>query len=237
MGIFSSENPDVTTGPLTEFGFQKIERATKAAYVNMLQNFFSVRSTTFDISMPELASFQNKPNSTLLHIRRDFPFGERVFPLVVPAIKETREKKSYVGSDDMLTVEVGETPDGLKVGTDVFAGMAEIDVSLMIASTSPDERSRIAESIFFCFTHYFRTQFIYAAIDGSLFSITPATKPLSMGSESEITDSSNTSLVFVKAINISTFIEYQFKDYANEKSYEIVNVNYQLNDQLNVIEF
>jgi len=236
MSLFSSEHPNITTGGLTEFSFHKIERATKAAYVNILQNFFAQTSSAFDISIPELSSYQNKPGTTAIHIRRDFPFGERLFPLIVTSIDNVREKKSFLGSDDLLTIEVETTSEGLTVGTDIFAGMADIDLSLIIAASSPDERSKIAEAIYMCFTHYFRTQFVYLAHDGNLFSVTPSTKSVVMGSESEITDSSKTTLIYVKQVNLSTFIEYQFKDHASPKLYEITNINYDLDNQLNVIE-
>ena len=72
--------------------------------------------------------------------------------------------------------------------------------------------------------------------DESLFSLTPATKQISMGAETEISDESATTMVFVKDVSLSAFIEYQFKDFAIGKLYELRNINYELNNELNVIE-
>lgn len=237
MGLFTSEHPDVSSGGLYEHSFNKIERATKSAITNILENCFSSQSKVFELILPELKAIQNVPNQTpRIYIRKDFPYMERTFPLVVPLIKDTRERKAYIGSDDLLYIYSETSEDNYKSGIEVYAGMADVDLSLAVVTTTPDERSMIAEFIYLCFTHFFRTQFIYKGIDQSLFSIVPATKEISMGAETEINDESTTTLIYVKEITLSSFIEYHFRDFSVGRLYELKNINYELNDELNAIE-
>jgi len=237
MSLFTGEHPDVSSGDLYEFSFNKIERATKSVMVNILESFFSTQSKAFEMAIPELTATRNTPNQPpKIHIKKDFPYTERTFPLIVTAIKEVKERKAYIGSDDLFHIDAVTGPDGLKAGVENYVGMADVDLSLIVVTTSPDERSQLAEAIFLCFTHYFRNQFIYMGEDESLFSITPATKQITMGAETEITDESAVTMIYVKDIALSAFIEYHFRDFSVGKLYELRNINYELNDELNVIE-
>jgi len=228
MGLYATENPDVNSGPIHEFGFHKIERQTKTVINSMLNNFFSKRSKAYDIVIPEISSLQNIPNSpenTKVHNRRDFPFEERKFPMIVTTIAGAKERKSYIGADDLLLINTRENPDGTKIGHEVFAGMADIDLMLIIVSTSADERSKLAELIYMCFTHFYRGQFIYQDDIGNMFSITPGVKPVDFGAETEVTDESKTTLIYVKDMGLSTFIEYHFEDVATgDKLFELKNI-------------
>lgn len=226
MGLFTTQSPDVSSGPLFEFGFHKIQRHTKDVINNMLENYFSVRSKAYGIIVPEILSIQNTPSERKTHIRRDFVSEERKFPAIITAISKAVEKKPYIGADDLLFIDVGTTPDNTKVGTEVFAGMADIDLMLIVAATSPDERSMLAEMVFNCFTHYYRGHFIYEDENNGMFAIVPGTKPLDFGRESEVTDESKTTMLYLVDVGLSTTIEYHFADAITDgKFYEVSDVD------------
>lgn len=212
MGIHTTYSPDVSSGPLLEFGFHKIQRHTKDVINNMLENYFSVRSKAYGIIVPEILSLQNKPGDRKIEIRRDFVSEERKFPAILTTISRAVEKRVNIGADDLLFIREATTPDGEKVGVDVHAGMADIDLMLVIAATSPDERSMLAEMVFNCFSHYYRGHFIYENEDEDMFAIVPATKPIDFGRESEVTDESKTTIIYLVDIGISATIEYHFSD-------------------------
>jgi hypothetical protein len=225
MGIWTPSNPDISSGPLYEFGFQKILRQTKSVIVNILVNYFSVQNKAFVTVIPETELMQNSPNTvSKTNITRDFPFKERKFPLVIVGISDAREKKINIGSDNFIDTEILTTPDGIKYGVDVFGGMADIDVLIAIITTSPDERLMISESIFMCFSHFNRTQFIYQNQTGELFSIVPAGGPINFGRETEITDVSKTTLLYAIDVSFTSTVEYHFNDYTDGKLYEITHI-------------
>lgn len=212
MGLHTKGHSEISAGSLYEFGFYKALRQTKSAIINMLNNFFSVRNKAYGVVIPEIFAIQNTPTEKKIHAVRDFPFEERKFPLIVVTIAKASERKAYIGSDNLLYVDVQENEDGIKSGTNVYAGMADVDVMLGIITTSPDERMMLAEMILMCFSHYYRGQFIYKGTGNELFSITPAGNAIDFGTETEITDESDTTTVYAIDIGINTFIEYHFED-------------------------
>lgn len=237
MGLFTTAHPEVSSGPLSRFGFYKAQQQTKTVIISMLERFFSAQSKSFSIPAPEIVEVQSNEAGSKLNIRRDFSSVERKFPMIIVAIRNARERKSFVGADNYLYTDIQTTPDGEKIGWDVFAGMCDIELSLIVVTTSSEERMRYADLLHLCFTHYFRQQFIYYGEDGSLFSITPATKQVEFGAENEITDESKTTLVYVTEVVLSNFIEYHFKDYASDgKGYELKNLIYEIDNELGVIE-
>jgi hypothetical protein len=192
----------------------------------MLSNFFSGRNKAFTLVAPELLENQNRPNDYKVNIFREFPFSERKFPMIMISTVKSTEKKSYIGSDDLLYIETHTNDDGIKSANEVYAGMAYIDLLLSVITTSPDERKKLAELIYLCFSHFYRGQFIYTGENGSLFSIVPASKPIDMGGESEITDESKTTLVYIKDVTLSTTIEYHFMDIGlGERFKEVRNLS------------
>ena len=213
MGIHTKGHSEISAGSLYEFGFYKALRQTKSAIVNMLNNFFSKRNKAYGVVMPEIFSIQNTPaEEKKVHAVRDFPFEERKFPLIVVTNAKAKERKPYIGSDNLLYVDVQENENGAKSGKNVYAGMADVDVMLGIITTSPDERMMLAELVLMCFSHYYRGQFIYEGNGNDLFSITPGGNEIDFGTEAEITDESDTTTVYVIDVGISAFIEYHFED-------------------------
>ena len=239
MGIYTKSHSEISSGSLYEFGFYKALRQTKSVMVNMLNNFFSIRNKAYGIVMPEIFSLQNTPNNKKVHTVRDFPFEERKFPLIVVTNASAKERKPYIGSDNLLYVDVKENSEGVKSGTNVYAGMADINVMLGIVATSPDERMMLSELILMCFTHYYRGQFIYHGVGNELFSITPGGNEIDFGTETEITDSSDTTSVYVVDAGISVFIEYHFEDPLPDKtSTEVqeISLDEDMTDSLGIIE-
>lgn len=235
MGIYTTSHPDVTAGSIPEFGFQKVQRNTKTVIISMLEKFFSIRSKAYATIMPEVSGVQNTPNNIHINIFRDFPFQERKFPMIIVGITNHVEKFSYMGADDLRFINTIETPSGSLAGAEVFGGMADIDLGLVVTTTSPDERSLLVEMITMCFTHFYRGQFIYKNEADELFSIVPGARPLIIGPEAEITDISKTTLVYVNTVGIKTSIEYQFSDTITDgKFYELKNL--EIDEDSGVIE-
>lgn len=224
MGLDTKAHPEINAGALYEFGFHKALRQTKSVIVSMLNSFFSKRNKAFGAVMPEIFSLQNEPGAGTkkIHTLRDFPFQERKFPMILVTITNATEKKPYIGSDNLLYVEVDTNEDGSKMALNTYAGMAMVGVMLGIITTSPEERSQLAELVFMCFSHYYRGQFIYEEKDGSLFSITPASDQISFGTETEITDESDMTTVYVVDVGFSNFLEYHFKDFIADGTYHEV---------------
>ena len=227
MGIYTKAHSEVSAGGLYEFGFYKALRQTKSVIINMLNNFFSARNKAYGIVMPEIFSIQNIPNDEKkINTVRDFPFEERKFPLIIVSNASARERKPYIGSDNLLYVDVQTDSEGAKSGINVYAGMADVEVMLGIVATSPDERMMLSELILICFSHYYRGQFIYHGVGNELFSITPAGKEIDFGTETEITDASDTTTVYVIDIGIGAFIEYHFEDPLPDKiSTEVLDIS------------
>jgi len=222
MGIYTTSHPDVTAGSIPEFGFQKVQRNTKTVIISMMEKFFSIRSKAYATIMPEVSSVQNTPNDIHINIFRDFPFQERKFPMIIVGITNHVEKHSYIGADDLRFINVVETPNGAHVGSEIYGGMADIGLGLIVTTTSPDERSLLVELLTMCFTHFFRGQFIYKNEADELFSIVPGASPLTIGPEAEITDISKTTLVYVNTVGLKASIEYQFSDTITDgKLYEV----------------
>jgi hypothetical protein len=229
MALFSLSHPDVSSGGLLEFGFHKVIRQTKSVIINMLNTFFSNRSKAYGIAIPEVLSIQNsdeivtstgKTGHTAVYNVRDFPYTERKFPMVLVATSGVREKKPYIGADDLKMIEEIDTSGG-RIGVEVYGGMVDIDLTLIVVSTSPDERSRLVELIAICFSHYYRGQFIYYDEVGNMFSITPATKQLDFGAETEVKDESTTTMVYITDLAMSVFIEYHFIDVSDDQLHEL----------------
>jgi hypothetical protein len=239
MGLYTKGHPEISSNGLYEFGFYKALRQTKSVLVNMLNNFFSIRNKTYGIVMPEVFAIQNSPGNKKVNIYRDFPFQERKFPLIVVANASAKERKPYIGSDNLLYVDVQENSEGVKSGTNVYAGMADINVMLGIVTTSPDERMMLAEMILMCFSHYYRGQFIYKGHGNELFSITPAGNEIDFGTEAEITDESDTTTVYAIDLGISVFIEYHFEDPLPDGQFtEVQDISWDddMTDDLGIIE-
>lgn len=240
MGLYTKGHSEISPGSLYEFGFYKALRQTKSTIVNMLNNFFSKRNKAYGVVMPEIFAIQNIPKGEKkIHTVRDFPFKERKFPLIIVTNTKAKERKPYIGSDNLLYVDVQENEDGTKSGKDVYAGMADVDVMLGIVTTSPDERMMLAELVFMCFSHYYRGQFIYKGSGNDLFSITPGGNEIDFGTETEITDVSDTTTVYAIDIGISVFIEYHFEDPLPDGIYtelEEISLDDDMDSNLGVIE-
>ena len=239
MGIHTQQNPEISSNGLYEFGFYKALRQTKSVLVSMLNNFFSIRNKTYGVVMPEIFAIQNSPNEKKVHVHRDFPFAERKFPLIIVTHSSAKERKPNIGADNLLYVDVQENLDGTKSGTNVYAGMADISVMLGIVATSPDERMMLSELVLMCFSHYYRGQFIYKGKGNELFSITPAGSEIDFGTESEVSDVSATTTVYVIDLGISVFIEYHFEDPISDGYFtevKEINLDDDMTDSLGIIE-
>ena len=202
--------PESTSRALIDFSFFKIHRQSKAAIINMLENFFDSNNMEYKLHIPELVEVQNKVEDTKLFIERDFPYKERKFPIIVVSIDSAKEKKMYMGVDNYVAHKVIEVK-GKKTAIPIYTGAGNVTLKLIIATNSAEDRSKLAEMIGICFTHFYRWQYFYTLGDGNTFSIVPNTGELDFGGESEIEDdSANMTFIYTTNITMQAFIEYTF---------------------------
>jgi hypothetical protein len=109
-------------------------------------------------------------------------------------------------------VRVVETSAGVTVASDIYHGAADISLSLIVVCQTTEHRMKFAEMINMCFTHYYRWQYFYTFGDGNTFSIVPNTQPLEFGTETEATDVSPDSLLYITDISMKCFVEYTFTE-------------------------
>ena len=211
MGFKTPFLPENTLGSLNNFGFYKIQRQTKTVIIEMLTNFFNAINSIYQLQMPDLIGIQNAEEAQKIFIQRDFSAQQRRIPAILVAIKNSMERKMYIGGDNLSYFEIDETSTG-KTAVEVYHGAADIGLALIVIAQSPDERMQFAELINMCFTHYYRWQYFYSTGDGTMFCIVPSTSQLDFGSETEVTDVSPDSLLYLLDISMKSFVEYTFRD-------------------------
>jgi hypothetical protein len=211
---------------LVDFGFYKVQRHTKSAIIGMLKNFFDSVNSTYKLQVPEIVEVQNTSSGlTKIFIERDFLARERRIPMILVAMKGSTEKKMYLGADDLACWDIVETSSGRKFANRIYHGASEISLVLIVIAQSSEERMRFAELISLCFTHYYRWQYFYTYGDGNTLSITPNTKQLDFGAETEVNDISATSLLYLVDISMDVFVEYSFRDVLTKGVVETVEID------------
>ena len=191
------------------FGFYKIQRQTKAVLAEILRNFFSNMVKTYQIMMPDIVENQNNSDLEKIFISPDFPYAEKKLPLIIITIKDVKEKKMYMGADNVIGYRLLGTSTGQKT-VEVYGGAATLSINLTIVALSSEDRMRLAELLNICFTHFYRWQYFYTYNDGDQFSIVPNNDTISVTGESEINDQSKTSLLYVVNMTMNSFVEYTF---------------------------
>ena len=209
MALTTAFKPENIGSPIYDFGFFKVQRQAKSVIVEMLKNFFTDKVQTYKLQMPDIVEAQNSDDTTKINISRDFPWNERKLPLIIVAQKGSRERKLYLGADNLTGYKVTGTGNE-RTAREIYHGAVDIDIVLIILAQSPDERSRFSELLAMCFTHYYRWQYYYTYGDGNLFTIVPNNETLIFGEDSEATETSKTSLIYITHINMKSFIEYTF---------------------------
>ena len=209
MGLNTPFLPENIGSPIYDFGFFKVQRQAKSVIVEILKNFFTDRVQMYKLQMPDIIEVQNSDAITKINISRDFPWNERKLPLIIVAQKGSRERKLYLGADNLSGYKVVGTSTG-QTAREIYHGAADIDIVMIILAQSPDERSRLSELIAMCFTHYYRWQYYYTYDDGNMFTIIPNNELLDFGNDSEATESSKTSLIYITNINMKSYVEYTF---------------------------
>ena len=215
MGFKTPFLPENQPGDLIDFGFYKVQRHTKSAIIGMLKNFFDSINSTYKIQMPDIHDIQNSSDVQKIFVERDFPYKERKIPIILVTIKGAIERKLYIGADNTSGVRLVETSAGVTVASDIYHGAADISLSLIVVCQTTEHRMKFAEMINMCFTHYYRWQYFYTFGDGNTFSIVPNTQQLEFGTESEATDVSPDSLLYITDISMKCFVEYTFTDSVN----------------------
>lgn len=212
MSFETIQHPELTAGPVNQFGFEKVQLQTKTIIGNMLKNFFDIKVQTTKLTMPSILHYQNTAKEVKLSIRRDFPFFERQLPFVALTIANSNVRGTSLGTDDYLYSEAYTDADGNTYEEDMCAGMRNLSLSLVIAARSPEDRAVLVDLITMCFSHYYKWVYHFKGTDGSYFNIVPSTKQVEQGGEQEITDESRTSLIYIADIMLFPLVEYIFKD-------------------------
>lgn len=214
MGFNTPFIADNQPNALYDFGFYKVQRHTKASIANMLKNFFNSINVVYKLQIPEIRMVENTEEATKIFIDQNFPYKERKIPIILVAIKGATERKLHIGADNLSCIDIIETSSGRKKAVNRYAGAADITLALIVACQTPDHRMRFAELISMCFTHYYRWQYFYTFGDGNMFSIVPNTQQLEFGAETEATDVSPDSLLYLVDISMKCYVEYTFRDTA-----------------------
>lgn len=212
MGFKTPFLPENQPGDLIDFGFYKVQRHTKSAIIGMLKNFFDSINSTYKIQIPDIHDIQNSSDVQKIFVERDFPYKQRTIPIILVTIKGATERKLYIGADNTSGMRVVETSAGTTVAYDIYHGAADILLSLIVVCQTTEHRMKFAEMINMCFTHYYRWQYFYTFGDGNTFSIVPNTQQLEFGTETEATDVSPDSLLYITDISMKCFVEYTFTD-------------------------
>ena len=217
MGFDTPFHPENRPDALFDFGFYKVQRHTKAAIVGMLKNFFDTINSIYKVQIPEILEIGNSGKDIKTFVDQNFPYKERVVPIILVAIKNAIERKLYIGADNLSHIEIIETSTGLKKAVNVYTGAADVNLALIVVSDTPDHRMRYAEMINMCFTHYYRWQYFYTTDNGDgphgdMFSIVPTTQPLEFGTESETKDLSDDTLLYLTDVSMKAYVEYSFRD-------------------------
>ena len=209
MGLNTPFLPENIGASLFNFGFYKVQRHTKAIVVEFLNNFFSNNVQTYALTLPEIVDLQNSSDYTKIFVSADFPYTERKFPIIIVSVRDIKEKKMYLGADNIIGYRVYGTSTG-RESVEVYAGAAEVTLNLTIVALSSEDRMKFAELINICFSHYYRWQYYYTLDDGSLFNIVPNTGTITFGGEEEVADPSKVNMIYAINMIMTSFIEYSF---------------------------
>lgn len=215
MGFNTPFQPENTGAPVFDFGFYKIQRHTKAIITEMITNFLSSRIKLYELTMPDIISIQNTDELTKIHVTPEFPYEQRKLPLIVISIGSMKEKKMYMGADNLIGYKLIGTSTGVTYSTglatvEVYGGAVELVLNITIATLSVEERMKLVELLNICFTHFYRWQYYYTYGDGNLFNIVPNTGTVSFGEEAETKEESKTSMIYAVNMTMNSFVEYTF---------------------------
>ena len=214
MSLFARQHPDVIGAPLEDFHWSFIETQTSSVIVEILKTFFNQNSSYFSVVFPSIESFQNSEDKKKLFVSKVFSYTTRKFPMIAVVVMQHQEKPVYIGSDNLVYIDKYIGVDGLLYGQEVFGGKDNLQVTLLIATLSPEERRKLIDAVRFCFIHFFKTTFIYQDDDKSFFAISPTMEPIRVGSEKEIADEQGLQYICTNTIELSVLVEYRFKDYS-----------------------
>jgi len=201
--------PENIGASLYNFGFYKIQRHTKAIIVEFLTNFFSNNVKTYSLTLPEIVDLQNSSDYTKIFVSPDFPYTERKFPIIIVSVRDIKEKKMYIGADNVIGYKVYGTSSG-RESVEIYAGAAEVSLNLTIITLSSEDRMKFSELVNICFSHYYRWQYIYTLDDGSVFNIVPNSTTISFSGEEEIADPSKVNMIYAINMVMTSFVEYTF---------------------------
>jgi hypothetical protein len=161
----------------------------------------------YSLTIPEILDWQNTEQLDKLFFSQDFPYMEQKLPILIVSIPDLKEKKMYIGADNVIGYKVLGTSTGQRT-VEVYGGASTATIKITSLTLSVDDRMKLMELLNMCFSHYFRWQYYYTFNDGSLFNIVPNSGTLSFGGETETSNTSKTSMIYASTLTMESFIEY-----------------------------
>ena len=154
-------------GTLPNTSHSDVISNTKIIFQNLLFNYFNSLNLDFVKRGVEVDKFRTHPNMQAkarditdpINIVREFPFNERKFPFIVVSITEIKDKKLYLGFDNIGHAAVHQTHNGMLVGElsefQSYFGTAQLSV----AAKTVDDRDRLIGYCGSGFQNYFRSNY------------------------------------------------------------------------------
>lgn len=213
MSLSIVAHEEFSAGPLHNFGFELIQFQTKVILGNMIKNFFDAKVRATTLTMPSIMHYQNTATQLRMDIRRDFPFFERKLPFIATTIVNSSERGTHYGADDYLFSETYSDSNNTVYEEDKCAGMRDLSVAIVIAARSPEDRMNLVDLLTMCFSHYYKWVYHYKGPGDDYFNIVPTTQLVKQGGETEVTDESKMSLIYVSDLTLYPLVEYIFTDH------------------------
>lgn len=222
MAIQTIKEPGVFIDGVEGYGFNRIEYLTRAVFCSILERFFSKRSPSYKLAINNLSSYYNDDdnNKKTIWIEKEFQYNEQRIPSIIVDIGEVHEKKLYLGTDSEVAKWVSPNK---KRGETVYAGAANIPITMAIVTESPDVRREISDLIYVCFTHYHRWHYIFSGDDDSSFSIVPSQGSVILGSNQEVDKSDDIkNTLYIKSATTEAYVDYTFFDNLGASKYTLL---------------
>lgn len=194
----------------------------KVVFQNILKNYFDNLNTDFAKRDPAIQQFQfkkqfeAKPRSTEpIKIVREFPFENRDFPFVMVSLKDFKEKKLYLGWDNIGHLARHKTANGDVIGEIAEAQHFTAKAVLNIAAANIDERDMLINYLGIGFQNYFRSNYKWIHPDGiTIFFIHVGYKEPDYNVEpNPIKDASGGNIfpVYTGSVGMECFVETYYR--------------------------
>jgi hypothetical protein len=199
----------------------QITHNTKVVFQNLLYSLFDGKKTDFTLRDNTLTKFTirdqfvAKPNDKPpIFIIREFPFLNRNYPFIVVSIPTKKERKMYLGWDNIASIQALKH-NGITVSSTTEHQNWDMEVNMNIACKDVDDRDFLVDAVTYGFQGYFRSNYIWDHPD------TLSTFIISAGSEAITNELSQTVTadvaggelypIYAGAVVVKIFVEHYYK--------------------------